>query len=195
MRHPPTSSICGLFVALGALTAPLVGCGPAQDATTPASIDGLPRWEGRAREVFDDGIDAAAVGLSMDGPAPRSDPFLRERAQTAEVVSEVRVTTVTVDSIGDERTYHLGVRVAPTPLATPKIPDQAFELLIRPQSRAFGIARAFDARLQGVTFVGFIRRFAGQDGEPEVHWHLSPDTPEVVAAVKDVVALAELSGS
>lgn len=192
MRHVSTSLMSAFCIALAA---PLAGCGPSQDASSAAGVAGLPRWEGRARELFDDAIEPAAVGLSMEGPSPRADPFLRERAQTAEVVAEVRVTTFTVDSIGDDKTYHLGVRVGVPPLATPKIPDSSFELLIRPQSPAFGIARAFDARLQGVTFVGFIRRFVGQDGEPEVHWHLSADTPEVVAAVKDVVALAELSGS
>jgi hypothetical protein len=150
---------------------------------------------GRAREVFDDGIDPAAVGLSMEGPSPKADPFLRERAQTADIVARVKVTTVTVDSIGEETMYHLVVLVGVPPLATPRIPDPTFELLIRPSSRAFGIARAFDARLQGLTFVGFIQRFAGADGEPELHWHLSADTEEVVAAVRDAVALAELSGS
>lgn len=192
LRHPSAllaTSLCA------ALVAAVLGCGPGQDAATPASIEGLSLWDGHAREVFDDSIDPSAVGLSMEGPAPRADPFLRERAQTAEIVAQVRVTTVTVDTIGDDKTFHLGIQVGDPPLARPKIPDRNFELLIRPVSPAFGIARAFDARLQGMTFVGFIQRFAGQDGEPEVHWHLSADTADVVTAVKNAVALAELSGS
>jgi hypothetical protein len=184
-----TSTLCA------ALSLASQGCGPGQDAQGAQSIEGLDVWAGHAREVFDDGIDPAAVGLSMEGPSPRADPFLRERAQTAGVVARVKVITVTVDSVGEETMYHLVIQVGVPPLATPKIPDQRFELLIRPSSRAFGIARAFDARLQGLTFVGFIQRFAGSDGEPEIHWHLSADTAEVVAAVKDAVALAELSGS
>jgi hypothetical protein len=68
-----------------------------------------------------------------------------------------------------------------------------FELNIRPKSRAYGIARAFDTRLRGLTFIGFVRRFAGEEGELEIHWHLSPDTAEVAAAVKEAVALGELS--
>lgn len=184
------------FAALLAVSfVALAACEPGQDANSADSVSGLSRWEGRAIEVFNDGIDPAAVGLSMDGVGPRSDPFLRERAQTAEVVAQVRVTTVTVDTIGDDKTYHLGVQVGVPPLATPKIQDRSFELIIRPQSPAFGIARAFDARLQGMTFVGFIRRFAGPEGDAVIHWHLSADTAEVLAAVKDAVALAELSGS
>lgn len=189
----PTSALC-LGLAVAALVC--AGCGSdGQDAQAPLSAAGLPLWEGRAREVFDDGIDPAAVGLSLEGTSPRADPFLRERAQTADLVARVKVTTVTVESNGRESTYHLVVQVGVPPLAAPKIQDRSVELIIRPSGRAFGIARAFDARLQGMTFVGFMARFAGPEGEPEIHWHLSADTAEVVTAVKDAVALAELSGS
>ena len=74
-------------------------------------------------------------------------------------------------------------------------PDRAFELSIKPTSGAFGIAKAFDARLRGQTFIGFVKRFSGEDGEMEIHWHLSPDTAEVVAAIKEALALREITGS
>jgi len=80
-------------------------------------------------------------------------------------------------------------------LTEAKVPDRTFELSIKPTSGAFGIARAFDSRLRGQTFVGFVKRYSSEDGELEVHWHLSPDTAEVVAAVKEAVALREVSGS
>jgi hypothetical protein len=181
-----------------ALAATLVlgsaGCEPAKPGQT-ASAAGLPRWEARPRQIFDDNIDPAAVGLSMEGPSPRSDAFLRERAQTADVVARVRVQTVTVDSVGDQKTYHLGIQVGVPTLAEAKVQDRTFELSIKPSSGAYGIAKAFDARLRGQTFVGFIKRFSSEDGEVEVHWHLSPDTAEVVAAIKEAVALREISGS
>ena len=131
----------------------------------------------------------------MEGPSPRSDPFLRERAQTSDVVARVRVQTVTVDSVGDQSTYHLGIQVGVPTLTQAKVPDRTLELSIKPQSGAFGIAKAFDSRLRGQTFVGFVRRFATDDGEVELHWHLSADTAEVVSAVKEAVALQEISGS
>lgn len=181
------------LLAVGGAT----GCDPAEPARTgsPGAGNGLPRWEARPRQIFDDNIDPAAVGLSMDGPSPRSDAFLRERAQTADVVARVRVNTVTVDSVGDQSTYHLGIQVGIPTLTTAKVPDRAFELSIKPSSGAFGIAKAFDARLRGQTFIGFVKRFGGEDGELEIHWHLSPDTAEVVAAIKEAVALREISGS
>ncbi|HTN87347.1 MAG TPA: cobalamin ABC transporter substrate-binding protein [Sorangium sp.] len=184
-----------LALAVLATVGPAGGCIADQErpATSIDPYSGLPAWEGHAVEVFDDNIEPAAVGFSLDGPSPRSDPFLRERAQTADVVTRVRVSTVTVDSIGEQSSYHLGVQVADAPLTTPRVQDRSFELHIRPTSRAFGVAKAVDARLRGLTFIAFIRRFAGEAGEPEFHWHLSPDTAEVAAAVREAVVLGELS--
>jgi hypothetical protein len=164
---------------------------PARNASTLA----LPHWEGHAKDVFDDIIDPAAVGLSLDGPSPRQDRNLRERAQTADVVARVRIQTVTVDSVGDQQTYHIGIQVGVPTLTEAKVPDRTFELSIRSTSNSFGIARSFDARLRGKTFVGFVKRFGAEDGELAVHWHLAPDTAEVVAAVKEAVVLREISGS
>ena len=184
-----------LVLALAVLSPGLTGCGETPQAKN-GTASGLPRWEARAKQIFDDNIDPAAVGLSMDGPSPRADAFLRERAQTADVVARVRVQTVTVDSIGESKSYHLGIQVGVPTLAPAKVPDRSFELSIRPASGAFGIARAFDARLRGQTFIGFIKRFSTEDGgDMEVHWHLSPDTAEVAAAIKEAVALREISGS
>ena len=170
------------------------GCDQGPPARTVAGA-GLPHWEARPRQIFDDNIDPAAVGLSMDGPSPRSDAFLRERAQTADVVARVRVNTVTVDSMGEQQSYHLGIQVGVPTLTEAKVSDRSFELSIRPTSGAFGIARAFDSRLRGKTFIGFVKRFSAEDGDMEIHWHLSPDTAEVVAAIKEAMALREISGS
>jgi len=180
--------------ALSVLALGATGCEEGPPARTVAG-SGLPKWEARPRQIFDDNIDAAAVGLSMDGPSPRSDAFLRERAQTADVVARVRINTVTVDSVGEQHNYHLGIQVGVPTLTEARVPDRAFELSIRPTSGAFGIAKAFDSRLRGQTFIGFVKRFSAEDGEMEIHWHLSPDTAEVVAAIKEAVMLREISGS
>lgn len=184
------SSLSPLLLAT-ALTA---ACGGVQPEPQAGGDQGsLPAYDAWAQQVFDDSIEPAAVGLTFESPSPRGDRLLHERAKTADVVSRVRVSTVTVDTIGDTSTYHLGIQIGYPPLATPKVADRAFELIIPPRSRAHGIAKAFDSRLQGLTFVGFIRRFAGESGEPEIHWHLSPDTAEVVEVVREAVALGELS--
>ncbi len=188
---------CVVPLILGAAAVGAAGCGDAaqQPVRAPGAPAGVPKWDARAKMIFDDNIDPAAVGLSMEGPSPRSDPFLRERAQTADVVARVRVNTVTVDSIGEQSTYHLGIQVGVPTLTQAKLPDRAFELSIKPTSGAFGIAKAFDNRLRGQTFVAFVRRYVSDDGDVELHWHLSADTAEVVSAVKEAVVLREISGS
>ena len=107
----------------------------------------------------------------------------------------VAAAAVTIDTVGDESTYHFGVQVGTLLAASPKIQDTTVELIIKSASPAFGIAKALDQRMQGVTFIGFLHRFASPDGtEVELHWHLSADTAEVVSAVKEAVALREIQG-
>ncbi|HSN97597.1 MAG TPA: hypothetical protein VLS89_04835 [Candidatus Nanopelagicales bacterium] len=191
---PRATALIPLAFAAALAVGSAAGCGePGQPAQTGGVDSDLPAYDGFALQVFDDNIDPAAVGLTLESPSPRGDRLLRERARTADVVARVRVNTVTVDSIGDESTYHLWIQIGYPPLATPRVADKTFELIIRPGSRAYGIAKAFDARLRGLTFIGFIRRFAGESGEPEIHWHLSPDTAEVAAVVREAIALGELS--
>ncbi len=172
------------------------GCGdPGADAKSPQAL-GLPPWDDHARAVFDDNIDPAAVGYTMDAPSARSDRFLRERAQTGELVARLRVKTAGVNSVGDDATYQLGVQVVPPPFGpNPKIEDPDLDLVIKSTSPAFGIAKALDQRIQGLTFIGFVRRFASADGmDIELHWHLSPDTADVAEAVKEAEALGAASG-
>jgi len=192
----PSAPLGAAFLAVG-LALGALGCGePPQGAQSAQPAGPLPIWEGRQRELFDDNLDPAAVGLSLDaGPSPRSDPFLRERAQTGDIVSRFKVQTVTLDSMGDLQQYHLNLLVGRPTLAEARLPDTSVELTIRTGAPAFAIVKSFDVRLRGQTFIGFVRKFQGVDGEPALHWHLSADTEAVAASVKDAVALRELTGS
>lgn len=181
-------------LAAAFLVATAASCGGSQSGAADGAA-GLPPWEGEVQRAFSDDIDPAAVGLSLGGPSPRADGFLRHRAQTADIVARVRVQTVTVDRVGEAITYHLGIQVGYPALTEPRIPQRTFELRIGPDSPGYAVAKAFDTRLSGMTFVGFIKEFVGEDGQPEIHWHLSPDTAEVAAAVREAVALQEMAGS
>jgi hypothetical protein len=177
----------------------LLGAGCSSNQGPRAVMDdssGLPLWVGHAQKVFSDDIDPSALGLLLEGRAsPRSDPFLRERAQTAEIVARVKVQTVTADSVGDSTTFHIGLLVGVPQLAKPRLDDLQIEVLIRASSPSYSVAKQFDASLQGRTFIGFFHRFASGEGEHLLHFYLAPDTPEVAAAVKEAVALGEFTGS
>jgi hypothetical protein len=156
-----------------------------------APTERAPGWDSHAREVFDDNVDPAAVGLSLEGPSARADRFLRERAQTAELVSVVRVDTVTIDSIGDAKRFHLGVRVTGAPAGLPRLEAKEFDLRVSDGNALLGAG--FEQRLRGHTFIGFMHRYSNEEGDPVVHFHLSANTPEIAHAVQEALALQEFS--
>jgi hypothetical protein len=152
----------------------------------------FPPYTGESTKLFDDRIDSNSVGLADVVSKPRADPMLRARTQSAEAVGKVRVSTVTVDSVGGKPAYHLNLAIV-DPLARRGFDDKSVEILVRSDSPAFGIVKWLDTRLIGRTFIGFFRRFAGPD-EADVKFHLSADNAEVLAAVRDANTLSEVSG-
>lgn len=147
-----------------------------------------PPYEGRAVQLFDDVIEPRAVGLALEDPrTPRSDPVLRERTQIADGVARVTVKTVTARGTGPEMEYFLTVSVVQKVTEGPLPP----EIIVRvgKTSPSLGIVKSLDARLGGQTFVGYVREFAGADGEPAWHFHFAPDTKDELGAVNDALAL------
>ena len=167
-----------------------LGCGSSRDANAPGRA--VPPWAGHQVEVFDDTIEPAAVGLDLDkGYMPRGDPMLRERAQLADAVVRVKVTTVTAKTDGPDSIYQLGLNTTEK-LSGKNPPPAQFNLAIGKASESHGIMRSFDSRLVGKDFIAFVREFARPDGERELHFHLAPDSKDVKAAVGDAVLLGEL---
>ncbi len=179
-------------IALSALAAG--GCRPTRESDAPAHVmSDFPAWTGREQSLYDDGIDPGAVGVTMDPPPTRFDIMLRDRARTGDLVAVVRVETVTVETVGEEKRYHIGLSLAEPPLADPKITDQTMDILVVPTMRAWGIVKSLDVGLSGKRFTGFFRRFAGELGEPVVHWHLSSASKETVDLVREAALLRSLS--
>jgi hypothetical protein len=188
MRTPTgVGPLAALLIALGGL-----GCA-SQEAGMGANT---PRWEGALMQSFADDIAPKALGLPQDVKNPNTDPALRQRTLSAEVVARVRVQTVSVErrSNGDP-VFRIGLQVAVPRLVEREDLGETIEVLIVPGGAAHGLARAWDVRLQGKTFVGFFRRFPGPEGETVIHFHLAPDEAEVAAAVQQIVALDEVKGS
>jgi hypothetical protein len=179
-----------LFVGGAASLA--AACAGADDgAPVSAKALGLSNWVGTDKELFDDQIDPAALGF-MPGKAARRDETLWARAQASEITGRVRIQTVTVDSRGGDARYHLGLRFANQLLAPTSLEDRDFEVTIDTRDPAYGVAKALDTGLQGRTFVGFLKRFAGADDQVEVHFFLAADSAEVAAAVQEAVAIKEV---
>ena len=172
-----------------------VGCGGQGSASRPtaATRADFPPYQGHATRLFDDLIDANAVGLADVVSKPHTDPVLRARVQAAEAVARVRVATVTVDSAGGKPIYRLSLALGGGWIVRRGFSDDHVEVSIRSDSPAFGVVKWLDTRLIGRTFMGFFRRYAGTE-DIELRFHLSADSPDVHAAVREAAALSEVSG-
>lgn len=186
VRNLPTLALAAaLALSIGGTG----GCGP---MTGPgAKSRPLPAYAGRAGDLFDDSIEPSAVGMDFDrGYTPRADPMLRERAQTSDAVLRVKITTITGKKDGPDANYQLGLRTIEK-LTGAYPPAQDFTVAVGKSSESHGILKNFEGRLVGYPFIAFVREFVRPDGDHEVHFHLSPDTKEVKAAVNDAVVLGE----
>src|SRR5580658_9607055 len=99
----------------------------------------LPSYAGHATELFDDGIEPAAVGLDLEqATAPRTDAMLRERAQVSDAALRVRITDLTEKQDGADSIFILGVHPLET-LAGPFPPDGNFTVTVHPRTPSVGI--------------------------------------------------------
>lgn len=152
----------------------------------------LPPYGGHGAELFDDVIEPRGVGLELDqSSVPKSDPALRERVQVGDATLRVRVTTVTTKQEDTGPSYQIAFRVVQQ-LAGANPPGETFSVRVERRAPAAGILRTFESRLVGKTFIAFVRAFAKEGGDEEVHFHLAPDTKDVQQAVSEAAALSEL---
>ncbi len=170
----------------------VVGCG-GTDPDPSAPKTPLVAWDGQMRDLFDDQIDSAAVGLSLDGRAPQADPLLRLRTTEAEIVARMRVQTVTRDTAGARTSYVLAMQVGQPTLLPAKLDLKDLELFVDQSSSSFGMVHSLDTTLRGKIFIGFVRRFAGEEGGSVLHWHLTADTQEVMAVIQEIAVLEEVA--
>jgi hypothetical protein len=176
------------LILTGLLLAPVLGCpGEANGPGRP-----VPPYHGHATELFDDVIEPKAVGMEIgDTLDPRGDPVLRERTQIGDATLRVRVDTVTVKQEDQGATYQIGFR-AIDKLAGKFPPGDAFT--VRPSKSSQGLVKDLESQLVGKRFIIFVRLFGVDGGERELHFHLSPDSKQVAAAVHDATVLGEMRG-
>src|SRR5450432_3216999 len=151
----------------------------------------LPAYEGHLAELFDDAIDPRAVVLNLDDTrTPQTDAAVRERTQVGDAVLRVKVQTVTSKQEGESVEYQLGLQVIEK-LAGEHAPPDEFVVRLDKSAPSAGIVRSLDSRLGGKPFVCFVREFKSPNGEPRLYAHFASDSKDVVAAVKDAMALSE----
>lgn len=179
------------YFALACLALVTFGC--TKNVPPPSHIPQgavLVPYEAYGARLFDDVIEPSALRLGGSSPSASRDFRMAERARASHVISRVRVRTVTSDLTDGVPTFHLVVAAVDSPLTRAALPEGSVELLVGPKDLAFGIVKSFDADLVGRSFIGFFRWFATPE-EPRLHWHLSADTQDVAAAVRESLATEE----
>lgn len=172
-------------------TSTLGACGGSPDEANAPDVSQFPRYEGQLRYLFDDQIAPVAVGMALDGASAADDPLLRPRVEQAELVSRVRIQTLTMDVVGAMRRYTLTVQVGQPPLVPPKMDEVVFDVEAGPEQPAYQVLERVGEGLRGRTFVGLVRRFAGARGV-EHHFHFTADVAEVHDAVRQISGLSAL---
>jgi|ERR1700722_17711096 hypothetical protein len=177
--------------SLGLVTV-LTGCGDGKGAASPGKD--YPPYTGRNVDLFDDGIDPIAVGYQLDpGPAPAADAKLRERVDTGEAVVRARVVTVTEKRENTGRTWQLGLHTLARLAGKTPLGDDFF-LDVESTDPGAGMVKAYESSLVGASFVVAVRTFArpGVPGQSDLHFHISADKADVLAAVKEAALLQEV---
>jgi hypothetical protein len=153
----------------------------------------VPPYSGHTADLFDDVIEARAVGLDPEASgSAKGDPVVRERVQLADATVRVRVDTITVKQEETGASYQVGFRVLDK-LAGVHPPGETFTVKIDKGGPSAGILRSYETQLVGKRFIAFVRLFAKSDGDREYHFHLSPDSKDVAQAVQQATVLENMA--
>jgi hypothetical protein len=148
-------------------------------------------------DLFDDAIEASAVGYDLGGMGPRKVARdLAELAQSADSIIRTRVVTVTTDPGPSGASWQVGLHPVAA-IGGPSPRDEDFTLVIHASDPSAGLLRAVELRLVGTTFITFTREFLAISSEhdpamPALHFHIAPDSREEVDAIRAALVLGEV---
>lgn len=137
----------------------------------------LPEYTPEEAALFDDVLAPPLFGVDVGGVDPHHDRKLLVRAQNADFVAPVRVSTIARDGAA----YRLTLELTERPLVG-TIPVSEFDVLVTRGSSSYGLLDANRHSWVNTRLVLFGRRYS-LSGEPVLHFRGEPDTPEVRTAV------------
>jgi hypothetical protein len=161
--------------AMVAALLPSLACGgdltPARPSGPPA-----PPYTAHDAELFDDGIEARALGYDIAGTSGKDERLLPDRVDGSDGVVRARIVTVTSKMEDSGTALQLSLHTLET-LAGRHAPPADFTLIASSRSPAAGLLKAAEGRLVGLAFIVFVRGFAAQGGEGDsvLHFHLADD--------------------
>lgn len=216
LRGPgfPAISLAPVLAIGLLLGAGLTACSITPLPRTAASSD-LMAYEGQMAQLFDDSFEPAALGLDVrTGGETQQAAVFQRRAEAADAVMRVRVTTVSSRPGGTEPGYNVTVSLGDL-LGGKRPLEDTLTLSISPQSASYGLVRSNEGTLAGKTFIAFLKAFrapprpadtattvpvGGSGGAAvlnvpvlyERHAHFAADTREVATRVDKALILERL---
>lgn len=170
------------FLLAAALVA---GCGPTPSRAPPPSAGGLPGYDAREQQLFDDTLAPELFGGAPDASEP-----LQARARFAEGIVPCQVRTVTRDASGETESFLVDVAPSGAALKGPD-PQGSLSLTIPRTSASFALVRSVDSSLVGARLLLFYKRYwSGQDAI--LHWRAEADTPRVRQVIEQARLMGEL---
>jgi hypothetical protein len=168
------------------LAAAMLGLGIAACDGSGARSAANDPYSGEVAALFDDVIDAGAVGLDLDrGKRPEDDALFRQRIAAADAVLRVRVQTVNSTSGANGSNYSV-VLVAVQVLSkrnTESNYETPMSMSVLANSESARLVGSLEGRLVGKTFVALVRGFGHSETSENYHFHLLADTKAVAQAI------------
>lgn len=184
--NPPAEPLSRPLLLICLVVAAGGACSPTANPVTAASAARYPEYTDADATLFDDTLAPEVLGGSAMAATGRP---LAERAEAADAILRVRVTTVTSQDASGTPAYTLVLAPVGPPLAGPR-ESEPLSVQVLADSPAYPLVRAIDSELVGTTFILLYRRY-NEAGRVALHWHGVPDTDAERASIGQGRALGD----
>jgi hypothetical protein len=163
-----------------------LGCGGGEAAGRGPAGPPHPPYGERDALLFDDGVEAGALGFEIVGSTGKDEGLVNDRVAASDGVVRARVVTVTSKTEDSGTGLFISFHTIET-LAGRDAPQGDFVVFESSKASSAGLLVAAASRLVGLTFIAYVRRFAGAPrddgqgadgaggGEGVLHFHLAKD--------------------